>query len=75
MGKGKGNPEHWVAVVKPGRIMFELEGVTIEMAREAMTRAIHKLPMKAKFVVREDYQPVVEGGDAVAAVAVSEEKE
>lgn len=53
MGKGKGNPEHWVAVVKPGRILFELEGVTEELAREAMTRAIYKLPFKAKFVKRE----------------------
>ncbi len=54
MGKGKGNPEHWVAVVKPGRIMFELDGVTLEQAREAMGKAIHKLPVKAKFVYRED---------------------
>jgi len=54
MGKGKGNPEHWVAVVKPGRIMFELEGVTEELAREAMGKAIHKLSIKAKFVTRED---------------------
>jgi large subunit ribosomal protein L16 len=54
MGKGKGNPEHWVAVIKPGRILFELEGVTLDLAREAMTRAIHKLPIKAKFVYRED---------------------
>jgi large subunit ribosomal protein L16 len=54
MGKGKGNPEHWVAVVKPGRIMFEFEGVTEEMAREAMSLAAHKLPIKTKFVKRED---------------------
>lgn len=54
MGKGKGNPEHWVAVVKPGRIMFELEGVTPELAREAIGRAIHKLPVKSKYVQRED---------------------
>lgn len=54
MGKGKGNPEHWVAVVKPGRIMFELEGVPEELAREAMTKAIHKLPIKAKFVTRNE---------------------
>lgn len=53
MGKGKGNPEHWVAVVKPGRILFELEGVTEELARKAMTRAIYKLPLRAKFVKRE----------------------
>jgi large subunit ribosomal protein L16 len=53
MGKGKGNPEHWVAVIKPGRILFELEGVTEELARKAMTRAIYKLPIRAKFVKRD----------------------
>jgi large subunit ribosomal protein L16 len=52
MGSGKGNPEFWVAVVKPGRILFELAGVDQELARAAMERAIQKLPMKAKFVVR-----------------------
>lgn len=52
MGKGKGNPEQWVAVVKPGRIMFEIEGVTQELAREAMTLAAHKLPIKTTFVQR-----------------------
>lgn len=72
MGKGKGNPEHWVAVVKPGRIMFELEGVPFELAREAMTRAIHKLPIKSKFIYREDVAPrqvseaVDEDGNAIA---------
>jgi large subunit ribosomal protein L16 len=54
MGSGKGNPEHWVAVVKPGRVMFELAGVSEELAREAMSRAIQKLPIKAKVVVRSD---------------------
>ena len=54
MGKGKGHPEHWVAVIKPGRILFELEGVSRELAKDAMTRAIQKLPIKAKFVVRDD---------------------
>jgi len=54
MGSGKGNPEHWVAVVKPGRIMFELAGVNEELARSAMERAIQKLPIKARFVVRSD---------------------
>ena len=54
MGKGKGNPEHWVAVVKPGRIMFELDGVTDELAREAMNLAAHKLPIKTRYVKRED---------------------
>jgi large subunit ribosomal protein L16 len=53
MGSGKGSPEWWVANVKPGRIMFELSGVTEEVAREAMRRAIHKLPMKCRFVSRE----------------------
>ncbi len=53
MGKGKGNPEGWVAVVKPGRIMFELEGVTEEVAAEAMRLASAKLPIRTRFVVRE----------------------
>ena len=52
MGSGKGNPEYWVAVVKPGRVMFELGGVDEKLAREAMERAIQKLPIKCKFVVR-----------------------
>jgi large subunit ribosomal protein L16 len=52
MGSGKGNPEHWVAVVRPGRILFELAGVERDLAREAMERAIQKLPFKARFVVR-----------------------
>ena len=50
MGKGKGNPEFWVAVIKPGRIMFELEGVSKDIAKEAMRLASHKLPLKTKFV-------------------------
>ena len=53
MGKGKGNPEGWVAVVKPGRIMFELEGVDEQMAEEAMRLAAAKLPIKCRFVVRD----------------------
>ena len=53
MGSGKGNPERWVAVVKPGRIMFELAGVNEELARGAMERAIQKLPIRTKFVQRE----------------------
>ncbi len=53
MGKGKGNPEEWVAVVKPGRIMFELQGVAVETARRAMDLASFKLPVKTRFVVRE----------------------
>lgn len=54
MGSGKGNPERWVAVVKPGRVMFEMSGVSEELAREAMNLAIQKLPMRAKFVTREE---------------------
>ena len=54
MGSGKGNPEKWVAVVKPGRVLFELSGVPEPIAREAMRLAIHKLPMRARFIVREE---------------------
>ena len=53
MGSGKGSPEYWVAVVKPGRIMFEMGGVSEEVAKEAMRLASHKLPIKTKFVKRE----------------------
>jgi len=52
MGKGKGSPDHWVAVVKPGRVMYEMEGVSEELAREAFRLAAHKLPIKTKFVER-----------------------
>lgn len=55
MGKGKGNPEEWVAVVKPGRIMFEVAGVSEETAREALRLAQHKLPIKTKIVSRADF--------------------
>lgn len=54
MGKGKGAPEFWVAVVKPGRVMFELEGLVRADAQEAMSLASHKLPIKTKFIVREE---------------------
>ena len=54
MGKGKGNPEYWVAPVKPGRVMFEIEGVSEEFARRAMELAAAKLPVKTRFMVRED---------------------
>ncbi len=54
MGSGKGNPEGWVAVVKPGRVMFELAGVSEPLARDAIRLAAHKLPLKSKFVLRED---------------------
>ena len=57
MGYGKGSPEYWVAVVKPGRVMFEIEGVTEAQAREAMRLAAHKLPIKCKFAVKK------KGGD------------
>jgi large subunit ribosomal protein L16 len=56
MGSGKGNPEFWVAVVKPGRIMFEIDGVAEEIAREAMRLADAKLPIKTKFIVRSQPQ-------------------
>jgi len=56
MGKGKGAPEFWVAVIKPGRIMFEVSGVTKEVAHEALNLASHKLPIKTKVVVRPDYE-------------------
>jgi len=55
MGKGKGAPDHWAAVVKPGRILFEADGVTAEVAKEAFDLAAQKLPIKTKFVVRRDY--------------------
>ena len=54
MGSGKGSPEYWVAVVKPGRVMFEIAGVSEEVAREAMRLAMHKLPIKCKFVKKEE---------------------
>jgi large subunit ribosomal protein L16 len=54
MGSGKGSPEWWVANVKPGRVLFELAGVSDEVAREALTRAIHKLPLKARIIKREE---------------------
>ncbi len=55
MGKGKGAPEYWVAVVRPGRIIFEAEGVPMEVAKEALRLAAQKLPVQTKFVVRNDY--------------------
>ena len=61
MGKGKGAPEYWVAVVKPGRVMFEIEGVTEDVAREALRLAAQKLPVQTKFVKRE----IEVGGDKV----------
>ncbi len=61
MGSGKGSPEYWVAVVKPGRIMFEMDGVAPEIAKEAMRLASHKLPIKCKFVMKETNDVVEEG--------------
>ena len=55
MGKGKGAPEYWVAVVRPGRIIFEAEGVPLEVAKEALRLAAQKLPVQTRFVVRKDY--------------------
>lgn len=62
MGSGKGSPEYWVAVVKPGRILFEVSGVSEEDAREAIRLASHKLPIKSKFVMRSDFEEM--GGDS-----------
>ena len=56
MGSGKGSPEYWVAVVKPGRVMFEMDGVTPEQAKEAMRLAANKLPIKCKFALKEDLE-------------------
>jgi large subunit ribosomal protein L16 len=62
MGKGKGSPEYWVAVVKPGRVMFEMSGIPEEVAREAMRLAMHKLPIKCKFVTKD--QAVEKDGES-----------
>lgn len=61
MGSGKGSPEYWVAVVKPGRVLFEIAGVSEELARESMRLASHKLPVKCKFVRRADFEEM--GGE------------
>lgn len=62
MGSGKGSPEYWVAVVKPGRVLFEISGTSEEDAREAVRLATHKLPIKCKFVKRSDFEEV--GGES-----------
>ena len=62
MGSGKGNVDHWVAVIKPGRVLFEISGISEEVAREAMRLASHKLPIKTQFIARQD---VVVGEDRV----------
>lgn len=64
MGKGKGAPEYWVAVVKPGRVMFEIAGVPEEVAREALRLAMHKLPVKCKIAAKADLEPAENGGEA-----------
>ncbi len=64
MGSGKGSPEYWVAVVKPGRIMFELAGVDEATAKEAMRLAQHKLPIKTKFVVKEELSQAVNADES-----------
>lgn len=63
MGSGKGSPEYWVAVVKPGRIMFEMNGISEDVAREALRLASHKLPIKCKFVKREEIAAVAENNE------------
>jgi len=64
MGSGKGSPEYWVAVVKPGRVMFEIAGVSEEIAREALRLAMHKLPVKCKVVTKEETLESENGGEA-----------
>ena len=64
MGSGKGSPEYWVCVVKPGRVLFEMDGVSKEVAMEAMRLAGHKLPIRTKFVTREESLKAAEGGEA-----------
>ena len=68
MGSGKGAPDHWVAVVKPGRVLFEMAGIAEEVAKESMRLASHKLPIKTRFIVRE---AIVAGGERKAGVGVS----
>ena len=63
MGSGKGSPEYWVAVVKPGRVLFEIKGVSEEVAREALRLASHKLPLKTKIIVRDDDAKTEAGGE------------
>ncbi len=64
MGSGKGTPEYWVAVVKPGRVLFEIAGIPEDVAREAMRLAQHKLPIKTKFITREDQEAQEVGGES-----------
>ena len=73
MGSGKGSPEYWVAVVKPGRVMFELAGVSEEIAREALRLAMNKLPIKTKFIKREGDTSEIEAKYANARVVLEDE--
>ena len=66
MGSGKGSPEGWVAVVKPGRVLFEMSGVTLEQAKEAMRLAAHKLPVRTRFLIREEPGTVADTADEAA---------
>ena len=75
MGKGKGATEYWVAVVKPGRVLFELAGVPEEVAREALRLAMHKLPIKTKFVIREGDMSEIEAKYAKVKPVVESEEE
>lgn len=75
MGKGKGNPEYWAAVVEPGRILFEADGVTEQVAKEALLLAAQKLPIKTKFVVRHDSTAIIAVAKGKEGKAVAEEKE
>jgi large subunit ribosomal protein L16 len=63
MGSGKGSPEYWVAVVKPGRVMFEIAGVPEETAKEALRLAAHKLPLKSKIITRQNEATTAAGGE------------
>lgn len=67
MGKGKGSPEYWVAVVKPGRVMFEIAGVSEEVAREALRLAMHKLPVRCKIVSRDELNAELDAKEAANA--------
>ena len=74
MGSGKGSPEYWVAVVKPGRVMFELNGVSEEMAREALRLAMHKLPIRCKIYSKEDLNAELAAEENIGEVVSSEDK-
>ena len=73
MGSGKGSPEYWVAVVKPGRVMFEIAGVSEEVAREALRLASHKLPIKCKIAINKDFDAAAFAKQSFKKKAVTEE--